>query len=199
MKRTVTAKATGIAAASLAALFALGACGSDDDPAAEEEMTSEDAMTQEATGDEAESPSEDMAVPELLDFTATTIDGEDFEGASTLGDPTVLWFWEHDCPVCQSQGPAVAALVEEYGDEIDVVGVSGAGLYAASGAEDRAGFVDQTGTGDAVHIEDQDYAIRTAFEVVSQSTYVVLDSEGAVLESGSLSEDDLNAAVESAM
>ena len=191
MKRT----AIGIAAAGLA-LFALGACGSDEEPA-ETDPTTETAAEETTDDPTTEAATEDMAVPELLDFTATTIDGDQFEGGSTLGDPTVLWFWEHDCPICQSQGPTVSGLSEEYGDQVDIVGVSGAGLYAASSSDDRAGFVDQTGTGDIVHIEDEDYGIRNAFGIVSQSTFVVIDAEGEVVESGSLSEDDLNEAVES--
>ncbi|MCH7231468.1 TlpA family protein disulfide reductase [Glycomyces sp. L485] len=192
MKRT----AIGIAATGLAAALAMSACGSDEEPT-DEEPTSEEATAEETTDEAApETAEEDKAVPELLDFTATTVDGEEFEGASLVGDPTVLWFWEHDCPICQSQGPAVADLYDEFGDRIDIVGVSGAGIYAASSADDREGFVEQTGTGDAFHIEDQDYELRNAFGIVSQSTFVVLDGEGEVVESGSLSEDDLNDAVE---
>ncbi|GAB3999948.1 hypothetical protein GCM10029992_30230 [Glycomyces albus] len=163
-------------------------------------MTSEEATegAEEMTGEE-ETTEADTAVPELLDFTAATIDGQDFEGASLAGDPTVLWFWEHDCPICQGQGGAVSGLFETYGDQVDIVGVSGAGLYAASSADDRQGFVDQTGTGSLVHLEDEDYELRTSFEVVSQSVYVVLDAEGNVVQNGSLSESDLNDAVASTL
>ncbi|GAB3644685.1 TlpA family protein disulfide reductase [Glycomyces tarimensis] len=191
MQRT----ANGVAAVGIAAVLALTACGSQEEPADEPstEAASESATPEETATQSAEA---DTPVPELLDFTAATLDGGQFEGASTLGDPTVLWFWEHDCPICQSQGPAVAGLFDEHGDQIDVVGVSGAGLYAPSSADDRAGFVEQTGTDGIVHIEDEDYGIRGAFGVVSQSTFVVIDAEGEVVESGSLSEEDLNEAVD---
>lgn len=191
MRRTVI----GLAAAGIAAVLALSACGSDDEPA--DEATTEEAAQDPTTGGEtsAESTEESVAVPKVLDFTATTLDGEEFDAASLAGAPVVLWFWEHDCPICVSQGPAVSGLADEYGDQVGIVGVSGAGLYAASSAEDREGFVDQTGTGGIVHIEDEDYEIRNAFGVVSQSTFVVIDADGEVVESGSLSEDDLNEAV----
>lgn len=189
----------GIAAVGLAAAFALGACGSEDEPAEEDSMTSEEMTTEDDMAAEEETTEEAMAVPEILDFTAVTIDGEDFDGSSLAGDPTVLWFWEHDCPVCQGQGGAVSGLFDTYGDQVDIVGVSGAGLYAASGPEDRQGFVDQTGTDSIVHLEDEDYELRTSFEVVSQSVFVVLDAEGNVVENGSLSESDLNDAVASTL
>lgn len=189
-----------IAAAGLAAAFSLSACGAEEEPAEPDPTTSEAATedAEETTGEE-ETTEADMAVPELLDFTAVTLDGEDFEGSSLAGDPTVLWFWEHDCPVCQGQGGAVSGLFETYGDQVDIVGVAGAGLYATGSTEDRHGFVDQTGTGSLVHLEDVDYELRTSFEVVSQSVYVVLDADGEVVENGSLSESDLNDAVASTL
>ncbi|WP_199037757.1 redoxin domain-containing protein [Glycomyces salinus] len=189
-----------IAAAGLAAAFSLSACGAEEEPAEPDPTTSEAATedAEETTGEE-ETTEADMAVPELLDFTAVTLDGEDFEGSSLAGDPTVLWFWEHDCPVCQGQGGAVSGLFETYGDQVDIVGVAGAGLYATGSTEDRQGFVDQTGTGSLVHLEDVDYELRTSFEVVSQSVYVVLDADGEVVENGSLSESDLNDAVASTL
>jgi peroxiredoxin len=183
-----------MAAAGIAAVLALSACSSDEEPA--EETTTEEAMEEPTTAAETTAEAtEDVAVPEVLEFTATSLDGEEFDAASLAGSPVVLWFWEYDCPICLSQGPAVSGLFDEYGDQVGIVGVSGAGLYAAGSAEDREGFVDQTGTGDIVHLADEDYTIRNAFGVVSQSTYVVLDAEGEVVESGSLSEEDLNEVV----
>ncbi|WP_157930631.1 TlpA family protein disulfide reductase [Glycomyces xiaoerkulensis] len=192
MRRT----AIGISAAGLAAAFALSACGSDRAPA-EDESTEPEPTASETGGEETtEAPAEeDAAVPELLDFTAATVDGDDFSGAELAGDPTVLWFWEHDCPICQGQGGTVSGLHGEYGDAVDVVGVSGAGLYAASSDADRRDFVDRTGTADLVHLEDEDYRIRNSFGVVTQSTFVVLDAEGGIVESGSLGEDELHEAV----
>jgi peroxiredoxin len=183
-----------MAAAAVAAVLALSACGSDEEPA--EETTSESAMEEPTASAETTTEStEDVAVPDILDFTATSLDGEEFDAATLAGSPVVLWFWEYDCPICLSQGPTVSGLLDEYGAQVGIVGVSGAGLYAPGSAEDQEGFVDQTGTGDIVHLADEDYAIRNTFGVVSQSTFVVIDAEGEVVESGSLSEDDLNEAV----
>jgi peroxiredoxin len=190
LKRT----AIGMAAAGIAAVLALSACGSEEEPA--DERTTEETVEEPATSAETTTEStEDVAVPEILEFTATSLDGEEFDAASLAGSPVVLWFWEYDCPICLSQGPTVSGLFDEYGDQVGIIGVSGAGLYAAGSTEDREGFVDQTSTGDLVHLEDEDYQIRNAFGVVSQSTFVVIDAEGNVVESGSLSEDDLNEAV----
>ncbi|GAB3222311.1 protein disulfide oxidoreductase [Glycomyces halotolerans] len=190
-------KRIAIGAGLIAAVVVLGSCGSQQEPPDEAPAT-EEAAGEETTEAAASAPAEEaVPVPELLDFSAATVDGDDFDGAVLAGDPTVLWFWEYDCPICQSQGGTVSGLFDEHGDRIDIVGVSGAGQYAAGGDDDRRAFVDRTGTGDIVHIEDRDYELRNAFGVVSQSTFVVLDADGEIVESGSLSEGDLDEAVES--
>jgi cytochrome oxidase Cu insertion factor (SCO1/SenC/PrrC family) len=189
--RLLRPTAIGLAAAGLAAALVLGACGTDD-PA--DDMT--DDMTSEAADDMTEDMDDDAAmddteVPANLAFTATTVDGDAFDGAVLAGSPTVLWFWEHDCPICISQGPDVKALTADYGGRVDVVGVSGSGIYSGSSDGDRLGFVDQTGTGDAVHIVDEDYTLRTGFDVFSQSTFVILDADGEIVDTGSFSGNQL--------
>lgn len=186
MRRT----AMGLAAAGLAAVLSLAACGSEEP--AEEETTSEEPMeTTESMTDEA-TTEEETAVPELLDFTATTLDGEEFAGASLAGEPAVLWFWQEDCPICQGQGPDVAALAEEHGDTVNIVGVAGAGLYRTSTDEQLRSFVDDTGTGAVTHLENPEGELWTRFEVVSQSTYVLIDSSGEVVDTGSFSGSELD-------
>lgn len=186
MRRT----AMGLAAAGLAAVFSLAACGSEE-PAEDESTTMDSMESTEATTDDM-TTEETAAVPELLDFTATTIDGERFEGASLAGAPAVLWFWYEDCPICQGQGPDVAALAEEHGDTVAVVGVSGAGLSGSSTVEQLQEFVDDTGTDAIPHLESTDGELWTRFEVTSQSTYVLLDSSGEIVESGPFSGGELN-------
>lgn len=187
MRRTLT----GLAAAGLAAVLALGACGSEEDPAAE--ATTADPDTVEPTEDAATEATTEatMPVPELLDFTATTLDGDAFEGASLAGSPAVLWFWYEDCPICQSQGPAVASLIETEGDRVAVVGVSGAGLSGSSSAEAMQEFVSDTGTEAATHLQGEDGELWTRFGVFSQSTYVLLDSAGEIIDIGAFSGNEL--------
>lgn len=181
------------AAVAASAVLVLAACGSGEPEA---DTTDPAASTQDAVESSAESTSEAAAaVPELLDFTATTVDGDDFEGASLAGSPAVLWFWQEDCPICQSQGPDVAALIDAHGDRVAVVGIAGTGLYHDSTDRDRQEFVEDTGTDDATHLQSPDGELWTRFGVTSQSTYVLLDSAGAIVDSGSFSGDELEAKV----
>ncbi|THV30204.1 redoxin domain-containing protein [Glycomyces paridis] len=178
------------AAAAAAVVLVLSACGSGEpeaDPTEEAISAQTTAEAQDETASEAP-----MAVPELLDFTATTVDGDDFEGASLAGAPAVLWFWQEDCPICQSQGPDVAALIGAHGDRVAVVGVAGTGLYHDSTDEQRQQFVADTGTGEATHLQSPDGELWTRFGVTSQSTYVLLDSAGEIADVGSFSADELD-------
>lgn len=144
----------------------------------------DDGTTGAATADE-------VPVAEILDFTSTTLDGESFEGASLAGSPAVLWFWYEDCPICQSQGPAVASLIESEGDRVNIVGVAGPGLSGASSVEQMQAFVSDTGTGAATQLQSDDGALWTRFGVTSQSTYVLLDSSGEIVDTGSFTADEL--------
>ena len=64
-----------------------------------------------------------LSVPKILDFSAETVAGDAFKGASLAGKPAVLWFWAPWCPTCRGQIDGVSALVDEYGDKVAFVGV----------------------------------------------------------------------------
>jgi hypothetical protein len=59
----------------------LAACGS-----------TQDGLTPETTSP-SPSANNDDNVPESLQFTADLVGGGTFSGASTAGQPVVLWFW----------------------------------------------------------------------------------------------------------
>lgn len=141
--------------------------------------------------DDSEQP--DATVPELLDFTSTTVAGEEFDGASLAGSPAVLWFWAPWCPTCRGQVPQVEELARTYGDEVAVVGIG-----SLDSAEAIAGFAgDVEGI---THLEDVDGVLWRRFGVTEQSSFVVLDADGEVaFEAGYGGEDDLAAQVEAVL
>lgn len=139
-----------------------------------------------ATGtgpEESQEPS--AAVPEILDFSADTVAGGGFEGASLVGKPAVLWFWAPWCPTCRGQIEGVSALVDEYGDDVNFVGVGS--LDEAAAIEDFAGDVPT----DLPHLLDPDGDVWRHFGVVEQSTYVVLDADSDVVSEGYLDDAEL--------
>ncbi len=173
----------------------LGACGQDGastgtEPTSPAPSTSTGTATSSPTPEKT-SGAGTPATPELLDFTATTVQGKPFDGADLAGRPTVLWFWAPWCPTCRGQIPQVEALATDHGGDVNVIGVG-----SLDSAEAIAEFADDV---DGVtQIEDVDGELWKRFGVTEQSSFVVLDSEGVVsLEAGYGGSDELEATVES--
>jgi len=141
------------------------------------------AAARETSPEGSKDPS--VVVPEILDFTADTVAGDGFEGASLTGKPAVLWFWAPWCPTCRGQIEGVSALVNEYGDEVSFVGVGS--LDEAAAIEGFAADV----PADLPHLLDPDGDVWRHFGVVEQSTYVVLDADSEVVSEGYLDDAEL--------
>lgn len=190
--------------------ISLAACGGEATTAADapDSTSAPDSPPDAASDSASDSPSEspddsaatggaerrpDAAVPELLDFTSTTVAGQAFDGASLAGSPVVLWFWAPWCPTCRGQVPQVEELARSYGDEVSVVGIG-----SLDSAEAIAGFArDVEGI---THLEDTDGVLWRRFGVTEQSSFVVLDADGEVaFEAGYGGEDDLAAEVEAVL
>lgn len=142
--------------------------------------------SQKSSSDVAEGP---VDAPELLQFEASALDGSAFDGTSLVGKPTVLWFWAPWCTTCIGQIPQVEALAGQYPDDINVVGVGG--LDSESAIEDFAADLDGV-----TSLVDDDGAVWQRFEIVEQSSFVILDANGEeVARSGYGDELDVSSEV----
>lgn len=121
-------------------------------------------------------------IPQILRFSATTIDGQPFDGASLAGKPTVFWFWAAWCPKCKGDAAEVRDLQQLVGSRVNVVGVAGLGS-GESGMKDFVADYRLTGF---PQLADDDGAVWKRFEVPSQHYYVILDATGAELHRGPL-------------
>lgn len=193
MNRTTAHRTRAAAAAALlTAAIALTACGSDetsgddraDDAAAAPTADAAAPAAPAAPGSEPAEPA-DVAVPDALQFQATTVAGEAFDGASVAGRPVVLWFWAPWCAVCKSQAPEVTELADEYGDDVAFIGVGS--LSDAGEIESFAGDV-----AGPTHLSDPDGELYQRFGITEQSSFVVLDAAGdEVLRTGYSDDDEL--------
>ncbi|MGH3490417.1 MAG: TlpA family protein disulfide reductase [Actinopolymorphaceae bacterium] len=129
-------------------------------------------------------------VPEQLQFTATTLDGDGFEGASLVGKPAALWFWAPWCPICRNEGPTVTKLSKAYEGKVSIVGVAGLDKLDAMHE-----FVSETGVGGIPHLADAQGAVWRHFDITTQSTWVLLDADGKIVHAGRLDADELTAHV----
>ncbi len=162
--------------------------GADDGDAAREPSTS--GATASVDPPAPDAGDTDSPVPATLDFTATTVSGETFEGASLAGRPTLLWFWAPWCPTCRGQVPQVEGLAAEHAGELNVIGVGS--LDSAEAIQGFARDVDQV-----VHLEDVEGELWKRFGVTEQSSFVLLGADGTVaFEAGYGGTEDLDARVD---
>lgn len=121
-----------------------------------------------------------------LDFTARTLDGATFDGATLAGKPAVLWFWAPWCPTCAGQANGVKTTAERLAGKVTVVGVAGLDQPDA-----MRRFVGQWKLEAIPHLADEAGTVWKRFGVTAQSTFVFLDASGTVVYKGALSGDDL--------
>ncbi|MDG4829226.1 redoxin domain-containing protein [Solwaraspora sp. WMMD1047] len=125
-----------------------------------------------------------------LEFTATTVDGEPFDGRSLAGKPAVLWFWAPWCPVCLQQAPGVREAFEQYGDQVAIVGVAGLDEAAAMPEFIRLAKVEAI-----TNLSDETGEVWKRFGITSQSTFVLIDPAGTITFQGRLDADEVPARV----
>ncbi|GAB3216929.1 hypothetical protein GCM10027452_46850 [Micromonospora halotolerans] len=130
-------------------------------------------------------------MPETLSFTAKTLDGTAFSAAALAGKPVVLWFWAPWCATCASQAWTVAEIAPKYRDTVPIVGVAGLGEQKA-----MKEFVSEFELAGTPQLDDRSGALWRRFEVVEQSTFVVVDRDGRVVHQGFLDGESLTRQVD---
>ena len=172
-----------------AAVALLAGCADDPAPRAAPPATS-DAAKSSATGPApsavVSTGSATGAVPSTLAFTARTVTGAEFNGATLAGRPAVLWFWAPWCPTCAGQAKGVKATAEQLAGKVNVVGVGGLDDETA-----MRRFIGEWKLDGVPHLSDESGVVWKKFAVTSQSTFVLLDSRGAVVHKGVLRGDEL--------
>ncbi|MFC3500690.1 redoxin domain-containing protein [Micromonospora krabiensis] len=141
-----------------------------------------------AAGSPPAASSTPARVPDTLAFTGTTLDGAPFSGAALAGRPVVLWFWAPWCATCASQAWTVAEVAPAYRDRVPIVGVAGLGEQRA-----MKDFVTEFELAGTPQIDDRAGALWRRFEVVEQSTFVIIDRGGKVVHQGFLDGEALTA------
>ncbi|SCL70346.1 TlpA family protein disulfide reductase [Micromonospora chersina] len=130
-------------------------------------------------------------VPETLSFTAKTLDGTAFSAAALAGKPVVLWFWAPWCATCASQAWTVAEIAPRYRDTVPIVGVAGLGEQKA-----MKEFVTEFDLAGTPQLDDRSGTLWRRFEVVEQSTFVIVDRNGRVVHQGFLDGESLTRQVD---
>lgn len=190
--------ACGLASAALV----LAACGATGDEAEAESVAAPTATasqtpqaTPEPTAASEPTPAaeptptdEPVAVPAALDFDAPTVDGGTFQGASLVGQDSVLYFWAPWCTVCRAEAPTLPTVASDFEGQATFYGVAGLSPDVAA----MQAFVSDTGTESLTHIADTGGEIYTGFGVTSQTTFAFVDDDGSIeIVRGPLDESEL--------
>jgi thiol-disulfide isomerase/thioredoxin len=122
-------------------------------------------------------------VPEKLRFTAETVDGKKFSGASLAGKPAMLWFWAPWCSNCQAEAPTIAKAAKD--SRVQLVGVAAQDQVSA-----MQDFVDRFDLGSMPHVADTDAAIWKRFGVSYQPAYAFVSSNGDIEVETDILEDN---------
>ena len=106
-----------------------------------------------------------------LDFTATTLSGAPFNGASLQGKPAVLWFWTPWCPFCNAEAPSVSS-VAAANPAVTFVGVAARSDVAA-----MQSFVSKYNL-NFTNLNDADGSVWARYDVPWQPAYVFYRADG---------------------
>jgi thiol-disulfide isomerase/thioredoxin len=126
-------------------------------------------------------------VPAQLQFTAKTVDGQDFSGQSLVGKPAVLWFWAPWCPVCQGEAPMVGQMAAA---QLAVTFVGVAGLDQLPAMQQ---FVTKYPVKGFTNLADADGVVWAKFGVTHQPAFAFIRADGGIdVVKGGMSEPDLD-------
>ncbi len=110
-----------------------------------------------------------------IDFQASGLDGQPFEGRSLKGKIVLLDFWAIWCPPCLWAFPELSRLDNDFEDQdFQVLGIA---VYSGTVEDIRRAMVDHGATYPTV-VGDDDLVER--FEVIGYPTYFLISPEGII-------------------
>ena len=112
-----------------------------------------------------------LAADDRLQFSATTLSGAPFNGASLQGKPAVLWFWTPWCPFCNAEAPGVSQVAAANPSVVFV------GVAAHSDVGEMQSFVSKYNLNFA-NLNDADGSIWARYNVPWQPAYVFYRADG---------------------
>ncbi|WP_199432593.1 protein disulfide oxidoreductase [Qaidamihabitans albus] len=180
----VRARPFGALLVSIAAAALVAGCGSegseqeprgDATPAAQSPSASSTSSTSSGSPVAGGEPAAEPDPPAELNFTARTLEGEEFSGASLAGKAAVLWFWAPWCPNCRAEAPTLADTAAANEGDVAFVGVAS---QSDTGA--MRDFVRDYGVDGFRHLDDSGGEIWQRFGVTYQPAYAFVSPDGTV-------------------
>ena len=113
-----------------------------------------------------------VCADDRLQFTASTVSGAPFDGASLNGKPVVMFFWASWCPFSNAGAPAVSQIASA-SPNVTFVGIAGRSDVAAMRA-----FVSKYNF-NFTNLNDADGSLWARFNVPWQPAYLFIRSDGS--------------------
>ena len=111
-------------------------------------------------------------------FTASTLDGEEFDGADLVGEPYMLNIWATWCAPCRHEMPALQELHDKYsGEGFQVVGVS---VDDRGSREVMREFLDELGIDFPIY-HDPSWEISDKYGLLGLPGTFLMDAEGRLV------------------
>lgn len=111
------------------------------------------------------------------DFELTALDGSAFKLSELRGKKVILNFWATWCPPCQAEMPEMQKFHEQYGKEVEIVGVNL--TDSESDPEKVQEYINNKGVTFTIPL-DQDGDISSLYRVKQIPTSFVLDQDGKI-------------------
>ncbi|OBI65998.1 protein disulfide oxidoreductase [Mycobacterium sp. E796] len=112
------------------------------------------------------------AADDRLQFSATTLSGAPFNGASLQGKPAVLWFWTPWCPFCNAEAPGLSQVAAVN------PGVTFVGVAAHSDVGAMQNFVSKYNL-NFTNLNDANGSIWARYNVPWQPAWVFYRADGS--------------------
>ena len=143
----------------------------------------------EAGGETHETESQEETAVEAPDVTVYKEDGTAVKLSDYQGKPTVVLFWASWCSACKMEMPALQAAHENYGDQINFVGIDLCGYGGDDPAEAKAVIEGEGYTFDVLY--DNDGEAMFAYSAYSIPVTCFINAEGELVQGyiGALNEE----------
>ena len=131
-------------------------------------------------------------------FTVETFNHGTYDLNSNVGRPVLINFWFPSCPPCRAELPDLQAAYEEFGDEIDFIGVQQTSIESA---EEGAEFLAELGItypNFADETESSASRVQLDYRILSFPTTVFLNRDHSISRTwtGLIGEEQLREQIE---
>ncbi len=169
------------------------ACGSDT-PTQVGGIPLEERPTATTGGEPGDVMRADNAAPS---FVAETFHHGTYDLDATVGRPVLINFWFPSCPPCRAELPDLQAAYEEYGDDIDFLGVQ---QTSVDTVQEGIDFLADLGI-TYPNFGDEDVQVQLSYQILSFPTTVFLNRDHSVSRtwSGLINEKNLKEQIEIAI